>query len=77
MKSMKDVAMSSWEVWAVVSQSIMVVEDRCLHVMQLFNYFVHNSYYIEKMWHSFLYHESSYVWDLILTHIWFVSGLAP
>jgi hypothetical protein len=27
--------------------------------------------YILMMWHSFLYHESSYVWDLILAHIWF------
>jgi hypothetical protein len=27
----------------------------------VFIYFVHNSYYIVKMWHSFLYHESSYV----------------
>ena len=24
------------------------------------------------MWHSFLYHESSYVWDLILAHMWVV-----
>jgi hypothetical protein len=28
------------------------------------------------MWHSFLYHESSYVWDLILAHIWFMPGFA-
>jgi hypothetical protein len=26
------------------------------------------------MWHSFLYLESSYVWDLILAHIWFAPG---
>jgi hypothetical protein len=26
-------------------------------------------YYIIKMWHWFMYHESSYVWDLILAHI--------
>jgi hypothetical protein len=38
-------------------------------------YFVQNSYYIVKMWHSFIYHESSYVWDLILTHL--VIMLAP
>jgi hypothetical protein len=29
------------------------------------------------MWHSFLYHESSYVWDLILAHIWFAPGFGP
>jgi hypothetical protein len=28
------------------------------------------------MWHSFLYHESSYVWDLILAHILFAPGFA-
>jgi hypothetical protein len=36
----------------------------------LLSYFVQNFYYIIKMWHWFLYHESSYVWDLILAHIW-------
>jgi hypothetical protein len=51
----------------------MVAEDRCLHMIQLFSYFIQNSYYILKMWHSFLYHESSYVWNLILAHIWFAS----
>jgi hypothetical protein len=29
--------------------------------------------YILMMWHSFLYHESSYVWDLFLAHIWWSS----
>jgi hypothetical protein len=33
-------------------------------------------HYILKMWHLFLYHESSYVWDLIPAHIWFVPGFA-
>jgi hypothetical protein len=35
--------------------------------------------YILMMWHSFLYHESSYVWDLVLAHIcWFRARvLAP
>jgi hypothetical protein len=28
------------------------------------------------MWHWFLYHESSYVWDLILAHIWDAPGFA-
>jgi hypothetical protein len=28
------------------------------------------------MWHSFLYHESSYVWNLILAHIWFTLRFA-
>ena len=39
-------------------------------------YLVQNSYYIVKMWHSFLYHDSSYVWDLVLAHlvIMFVPG---
>jgi hypothetical protein len=72
MKSMKDVAMSSWKVYVVVSQSTMVAEDRFLHMMWLFSYFVQNPYYIIKIWHCFLYHESSYVWDLILGHIWFM-----
>jgi hypothetical protein len=38
--------------------------DRCLLKMLLFIYFVQNTYYIVKMWHSFLYHYSSYVWDV-------------
>jgi hypothetical protein len=25
------------------------------------------------MWHSFMYHESSYVWDLILAHLVLIS----
>jgi hypothetical protein len=54
----------------------MVAEDRCRHMMFLFSYFVPNFYYIIKMWHLFLYHNSSYVWDLILAHIWFTSGFA-
>jgi hypothetical protein len=28
------------------------------------------------MWHSFLYHKSSYVWDLVLAHIWFMLRYA-
>jgi hypothetical protein len=30
-------------------------------------------------WHSFLYHESSYVWDLILAHLVIITrpGLVP
>jgi hypothetical protein len=44
--------------------------------MYLFSYFVQNSYYIVEVWHSFLYHELSYVWDLILAHIWFSPGFA-
>ena len=36
--------------------------------------FVQNSYHIVNMWHLFLYHESSYVWHLILAHIWFAPG---
>jgi hypothetical protein len=36
--------------------------------------FVWKFYYVIKMWHWFLYHESSYVWDLILAHIWNASG---
>jgi hypothetical protein len=35
----------------------------------LFSYFVQNPYHVIKMWHWFLYHELSYVWDLILAHI--------
>jgi hypothetical protein len=35
--------------------------------------------YILMMWHSFLYHESSYVWDLILAHLVIISrtGFGP
>jgi hypothetical protein len=29
--------------------------------------------YILKIWHSFLYHEASYVWDLIPAHIWLLA----
>jgi hypothetical protein len=29
--------------------------------------------YILMMWHSFLYHKSSYVWDLILVHLVIIS----
>jgi hypothetical protein len=32
-------------------------------------YFVKNSYYIVKMWHSILCHDSSYVWDLVPAHL--------
>jgi hypothetical protein len=32
-------------------------------------YFVQNSCYIVKMWHSILCHESSYVWDLVPAHL--------
>jgi hypothetical protein len=45
-----------WGCWIVVS-------FRCNY---LFIYFVHNSYYIVKM---FLYHDSSYVWDLVPAHL--------
>jgi hypothetical protein len=50
--------------------------DRCLLKMYLFIYFVQNSYYIVKMWHSFQYHDSSYVWELVPAHlvIMFVPG---
>jgi hypothetical protein len=37
--------------------------------------FVQNSYLV-KMWHLFLYHEASNVWNLILAHIWFAPGFA-
>jgi hypothetical protein len=37
--------------------------------------FVQNTYYIVNMWHSFLYHESSYVWDLVLAHLVIISRL--
>jgi hypothetical protein len=30
-------------------------------------------YYIVKMWRSFLYHESSYVWYLVLAHLVIMS----
>jgi hypothetical protein len=30
-------------------------------------------HYILMIWHSFLYHESSYVWDLILAHLVIIS----
>jgi hypothetical protein len=40
-------------------------------------YFVQNFYYIVKMWHSILCHDSSYVWDLAPAHlvIMFAPGL--
>jgi hypothetical protein len=37
------------EVYVVVSQSTIVADDRCRHMMYLFSYFVHNLYYIIKM----------------------------
>jgi hypothetical protein len=42
-------------------------------------YFVQNSYYIIKMWHSFLYHYSSYMWDLVPAHLMFIlrPGFGP
>jgi hypothetical protein len=58
------------EVLVIVSQSTMAAEDYCRHMVYLFSYFVQNPYYIIKMWHWFLYYESSYLWDLILAHIW-------
>jgi hypothetical protein len=40
-------------------------------------YFVQNSCYVVKMWHSILCHDSSYVWDLVPAHlvIMFAPGL--
>jgi hypothetical protein len=38
-------------------------------------YFVQNSYYIVKMWHSIMCHDSSYVWDLVPAHL--VNMFAP
>jgi hypothetical protein len=35
----------------------------------IYLFFVQNTYYIVKMWHSFLYHDSSYVWDLDPAHL--------
>jgi hypothetical protein len=32
-------------------------------------YFVQNSCYVVKMWHSILRHDSSYVWDLVPAHL--------
>jgi hypothetical protein len=61
--------------WSSSSSQLWLL-DHCLHMMWFFIYFVQNSYYIVKMWHSFLYHESSYVWDLILAHIWFMLEFA-
>jgi hypothetical protein len=49
--------------------------DRCLLMMLLFIYFVQKSYYIVKMWHSFLYHYWSYVWDLVPAHLVIISRL--
>jgi hypothetical protein len=40
----------------------------------IISYFLQNPYYVIKIWHWFLYHEPSYVWDLILAHIWFALG---
>jgi hypothetical protein len=67
-------ALSVLKAEPIVSQSTMVAEDRCRHLVYLFSYFVHNPYCIINMWHWFLYHESSYVWDLILAHIWYAPG---
>jgi hypothetical protein len=47
------------------------------HYLHLFNYFCTELRYILMMWHSFLYHESSYVWDLILEHMWIAPGFGP
>jgi hypothetical protein len=33
--------------------------------------------YILMMWHSFLYQESSFVWDLILAHMWVAPEFGP
>jgi hypothetical protein len=38
--------------------------------------FVQNFYYTTKMWNWFLYPESSYVWDLILSRMWDASMFA-
>jgi hypothetical protein len=76
MRSMNDTTMSSkrsrlsspsqlW-LWRIV------VIIWCIYLAILYRTF----YYIIKMWLWFMYHESSYVWDLILAHIWDVSGFA-
>jgi hypothetical protein len=45
----------------------------------VFIYFVQKSYYIVKMWHSIMCHDSSYVWDLVPAHLVIISrpGFGP
>lgn len=40
----------------------------------LFSYFLQTLYLYNKVWHWFLYIESLYVWNLILTYIWDTFG---
>jgi hypothetical protein len=80
---------AGWGVWRMLwrvrerskpsSPSQLWVAGSCPHMMYLFIYFAQNSYYIVKMWHSFLYHYSSYVWDLVPAHLVFISrpGFGP
>jgi hypothetical protein len=76
-----------WSVWRMLwwvrewsrssSPSQLWLLDRCLHMM--FILFCIESRYILMMWHSFLYHESSYMWDLIPAHLVIISrsGFGP
>ena len=68
MRRMEDAAMSSWERSRPSSPSQLWVAGP-LSPYNVIIYFVQNSYYIVKMWHSILCHDSSYVWDLVPAHL--------
>jgi multidrug transporter EmrE-like cation transporter len=46
--------------------------DCCFLTIYLFIYFVQNFHCIIKLWHSFLCHYSSFVWDLVPAHLVFM-----
>jgi uncharacterized membrane protein len=70
-RSMKDAAMSSERSMPSSPRLLWLWRIVVIIWCNLFSYF-----YIIKMWHWFMYHESWYVWHLILAHIWDASVFA-
>ena len=75
-KSMKDDAMSSERSRSLSPSQLCCGRSLSSYDVIYLAIFVQNPYYIIKMCHWFKYHELSYVWDLILTHISFAPGFA-
>jgi hypothetical protein len=69
MRRMEDAAMSSWERSRPSSPSQLWVAGPLSPYNLIIYFFVQNSCYVVKMWHSILCHESSYVWDLVPAHL--------
>jgi hypothetical protein len=64
-----------WWVWRSLNRRLLVNCDcRGSSLSYGVIYLVHKLYYVIKMWYCFLCTESSYMRNLILTHMWDASG---